>query len=775
MVQTPRAQLAAVLEGLDLGSSPRSGVQGGSASIDSGEFSDSVVRGSPSTIGTVGSVKGESFISSSLPGYSTAASQRKYRLWCCPSDSDICLGLKGQGQTFCTLTNCTKNHRTGSFQPALPGEVYVAKTSDSAFVNPYLSGIKLSDDLLDSWKATLCTLQEWIRLFSLVKLQNDDDENEEVEVKPVSKEDLLQSQSLFANAMEFKTPRKKNISFAAEANDLVPTFTNLNITDDKDPSTDGQRDMLGALRALDERSVSLRDALQALQEQLTQNDATTNSLFDIADIKYQDLKTDVGSKPLVLDGNFDAPSIWLTIAQIIDEFTSFSDTHSSEVQSFRKDIEILKRDLNSIPTNVKLHFSPLEDRIEALQDFTVKMARQLKARVDQVNIDPDRFRLSGPTNLEARIKNLELGPSSVATLEARLHRLESTPVLVSGDSDSQERLRKLEAELASLRSATDEATIQYGGLGFRTKADCNAWIEIHQPKDNYGLLMDFNTVMEHVYCQIVGQKLLSNLERIYKMKMTSNNQAVAMTSFETRLPKFFMGDSRVMTVVKSGDSYFKAIKSWEEWNSPDDGYRDQLKAEVHRFEVGHNETINGTLDSLSPFHTLCNKTLTDSCGWVHRLVKFIDDTYREYNRAHYNARKAWHVTTKLALSLMEQVATPRNVVHNSFQVHDSMAISKSIAYANFRSLDLMLEISNLDFKNSPVITAELTKFLALNSNIEVVESLKTRLEKLSEEVGKASKTAAAAEKSGSTIGNNVDNFKRDLLALSKRVKTLENK
>jgi len=774
MVQTPRAQLAAVLEGLDLGSSPRSGVQGGSASIDSGDFSDSTnVRGSPSTIGTAGSVKGESFISSSLPGYSTAGSQRKYRLWCCPSDSDICLGLKGQGQTFCTLANCTKNHRTGSFQPALPGEVYVAKTSDSAFVNPYISGTNLSEELLNSWKATLCTLQEWIRLFSLVKLQNDD-ENEEVEPKQVSKEDLLESQSLFANAMDFKTPRKKNISFATGAVDLVPMFSNLDI-DNKGPQTEGQIDMLGALKALDKRSLSLRDAVQTLHDQLIQNDATTNSLFDIADIKYQDLKTDVGSKPLVLDGNYDAPSLWLTIAQIIDEFTSFSDTQSSEVHSFRKDIEDLKHDLKSVPTNVKLHFSPLEDRIEALQDFTVKMARQLKARVDQINIDPDRFRFSDSTNLEARVKNLELGPSSVSSLEARLSRLESTPVMVSGDLDSQERLKKLEIELASLRSATDEATIQYGGLGFRTKADCNAWIEIHQPKENYGLLMDFNTVMEHVYCQMVGQKLLSNLERIYKMKMTSNNQAVAMTSFETRLPKFFMGDSRVMTVVKAGDSYFKAIKSWEEWNSPDDGYRDQLKAEVQLFEVGHNETINGTLDSLSPFHTLCNKTLTDSCGWVHRLVKFIDDTYREYNRAHYNSRKAWHVTTKLALSLMEQVATPRNVVHNSFQVHNSMAISKSIAYANFRSLDLMLEISNLDFKNSPVITAELTKFLALNSNIEIVESLKTRVEKLSEDVGKATKVASSAEKAGSTVGNNVDIIKRDLLALSKRVKTLENK
>jgi len=169
------------------------------------------------------------------------------------------------------------------------------------------------------------------------------------------------------------------------------------------------------------------------------------------------------------------------------------------------------------------------------------------------------------------------------------------------------------------------------------------------------------------------------------------------------------------------------------------------------------------------------KSLSDSCSWIHRLVKFIDDTYREYNRAHYDTRKAWHVTTKLAVALMEHVATPRNVVHNSFRISEPLAISQSIAYAIFRSLDLMTEILTLDFKNAPVITAELTKFLALNSNIEMVEKMKKKMDELTVDVGKSTKMAVSAEKAASTVGNTSDSNKKDIASLLKRVSKLENK
>ena len=326
-----------------------------------------------------------------------------------------------------------------------------------------------------------------------------------------------------------------------------------------------------------------------------------------------------------------------------------------------------------------------------------------------------------------------------------------------------------------VRSSNDSSVIKYANLGFRSQKECDAWIETNQPSDDYGLIIDFNGLMEHVWTQIVGQKILTNLEKVYKMKLSSNNQAVTLTSFETRIPKFFCGESRAMGVVKECDSYFKMIKTWEDWNTPHDGFRDQLKRELSVFDLGHNETISAECEPLSIFHSLVSKTLSDSITWANKLIKFVDDTYREYSRARYGSRKAWHVTTKLAVALMEYVSKPRTVVYNSFRVSNHWAVSKTVAYAYLRSLDLMVEIEKLEFRNSPIITAELSKFLALNSNFESVENLQKEVKTMNESISKAVKEATSAVKTVGTVGNTVDRIQKDASALSKRVKTLEQK
>jgi len=77
----------------------------------------------------------------------------------------------------------------------------------------------------------------------------------------------------------------------------------------------------------------------------------------------------------------------------------------------------------------------------------------------------------------------------------------------------------LQGELFSLRANYDAEAIKFGQLGFRSARECDAWVLTHHPGEDFGLLVDFHLVMEHVHVQMTGQKLISNLEKIYKMAL----------------------------------------------------------------------------------------------------------------------------------------------------------------------------------------------------------------------------------------------------------------
>ena len=154
---------------------------------------------------------------------------------------------------------------------------------------------------------------------------------------------------------------------------------------------------------------------------------------------------------------------------------------------------------------------------------------------------------------------------------------------------------------------------------------------------------------------------------------------------------------------------------------PNDGYRDRLKSELYMFKTGQLETLESELEPLIPFYNLPVLALTEFVVWCDNFIKLLDDTYNEYARSKYGSKKAWHITTRLAKALIEKVALPRNFIHNAFRINNPAEVANAITYASLRSLVLMMEISTLNFKNSPIITSELTKFLDLNTNIESVE------------------------------------------------------
>jgi hypothetical protein len=266
---------------------------------------------------------------------------------------------------------------------------------------------------------------------------------------------------------------------------------------------------------------------------------------------------------------------------------------------------------------------------------------------------------------------------------------------------------------------------------------------------------------------------LARLQQCYKIKVTTIADGVAITSFDSKIPKFF-SRSHGHKVVKADGSFLDSIASYQEWDDPGTGYRLRLQEELSNFE-----DIHGTyLEEYFAYETgqgysISRLALTESMGWIDGFITFIDTYYRELTKAKFGAAKAWHVTTRLAKRVLDDVGTIRQSAQGGFEAGNAVKICQNIVWAVLKAHDVMAEYKRLSFKNHPSVATELVKFLAINTSFEAIEKLVTQTKVLECEVCEMKKQVAASVKPAASAANKADEVRKQGEALSKRVTKLE--
>jgi hypothetical protein len=295
------------------------------------------------------------------------------------------------------------------------------------------------------------------------------------------------------------------------------------------------------------------------------------------------------------------------------------------------------------------------------------------------------------------------------------------------------------------------------------------------PSHDFGWIVDPHIVMEHVHYSVTSKDTLKRLESIYKLKLHTIAQRLAVSSFENRVPKFFSKAS-AYKVIKDDSSYFDAIPTFADWDEKDNGWRDKLEEELVSFQTSMEDGISLQFGPGTPsYYHLASLSVTRSVGWLRGLKDFIDEYYKELTRGKFGTKKAWHVTTRLAKRLLVEVAAPRVGVVKSLHAGNLSQIARTIFWASLRSLDIMERIQGNHFKNDPLVSSELVKFLAINTGFEAIESLTKTVADNKESIDKAAKQCASAEKAAGVAANKADEGKRTLDAALKRIIKIEAK
>jgi hypothetical protein len=334
------------------------------------------------------------------------------------------------------------------------------------------------------------------------------------------------------------------------------------------------------------------------------------------------------------------------------------------------------------------------------------------------------------------------------------------------------KICKVSEGLARVTADNDDQAIRFAGLGFRSSKESSAWLVTHMPEHHCGLLVDVHIVMEHIQSSITGTDTINMLEKLFKLKLQTLADGMAMKSYERKIPRFF-SQSSVHRVIKHDDSHFESIATYEEWDTPVSGYRARLKEELVTFRAAHLGNIDETLERDSMIYAVANMALTDAIGWMEGFIVFIDDYYRELSKARFGTKKAWHVTTRLGRRMLLEISMPRNGVQNSFQPGKNDQICQRIVWSVFKCQDIMARYKRHNYKDDPTVGSELVKFLAVNSGYEVLDSLKVDMVDVKVDLATVKKDIQVAIKAASSASNKADEGKKAHDALLKRLVKLE--
>ena len=489
-----------------------------------------------------------------------------------------------------------------------------------------------------------------------------------------------------------------------------------------------------------------RELFKLNKNQIVMHDLLDNGIRNL-DARVTDLEEEVGDKPVHLERKYDAPNLWGSISAIASIFGSEgAGFNTDSIRSLlNSTCDKLERKNESDTDEIKLN-------VKSVKDTLINVTRTFK---DQISMNA------------RNINYLEKSTSSRSNNLISDHALDELSV---DFKELRLQVEDLDLRLKTMDSHGD--VIKFHSLDFMSKSDADAWLEHHVPNANFGLVVDFHTLMEHIHHSITGVDALKQLQNVYKLKMKTLSEALSVASFEVPVPRY-LTSSGMHVVIDNQESYFSHIKTFKQWNNPNSGYKLRLKKELERFRRSHLTTIRESVSVRNPLYQLATSTLTESISWANGLINYIDLTYEEYSSGKFGTAKSWHVTTKLATALIKEVNKPREGVLNSFEAGNAMSMSKVIFYSVLQSLDVMTDIAALDYRDSPVVSTELVKFLSLNTAIDSVDKLEEQSAEHSTNLKQLNKDNNTTKTALNSVGNKADELKKTIENIKKRIDKLE--
>ena len=259
------------------------------------------------------------------------------------------------GFAFCINHNCNLSHG-GSQLVISPSQAYIKRSPKQAFIEPSVNISRFGFHLSDSWMNMANTLSEWVDRFQLAESAM-----RHIEEGEITEQYLHNEKNARSKTLTFKSSKKRKPSTVSSINTIEFSFVK---TEETQSLNNDKLKLI--IKNIEDALQNLSVFVRCFHDEHLSLSINTNISLLSNEEKLTNLHQVVGKKSSSMVSDFDAPTIWSTIALIGSKLCSLSNDMDSKVTESVKRLKP-NNDLNTLQV-VEPHLKQLDDRIDLLKN-----------------------------------------------------------------------------------------------------------------------------------------------------------------------------------------------------------------------------------------------------------------------------------------------------------------------------------------------------------------------------------------------------------------------
>ena len=346
------------------------------------------------------------------------------------------------------------------------------------------------------------------------------------------------------------------------------------------------------------------------------------------------------------------------------------------------------------------------------------------------------------------------------------------------------QIKTLMAEVAVLKSCTEDKSVKFASLGLRSIHECQAWIALNFKGYRYGLIMDPLLMLDRIFGSDDSEtdSEFKSLEYRVKLKITTGAEAAAIKALYFKRPRIFH-KGRVSMTTERNKSKLNMIPDYKTWKAGGEGVKNHIIQQMnllHVTTISHDIAYTFGMDSdLQKAQMIAMTNINTTLAFLTQLLGFVDTIYDKlFTFSKFTAVQAWALTTQILDRICEDLFAPKEGVVAAMVVEEPSSVCAHMLWSCctcFKTHDVMSVYMDHNFENHPAISAEYIKFLATNSGIEKVKRLEASVTEMKASIQKAVVESGKARSIADGVSSQVGVINKNVEAAGKRVSKLEDK